>query len=612
MLLTFASVKGLTQTANRQFNIRIGYQQLQYIAAGDSVNNLQQARAYFAAGKYSPGKHSDLNLGIAKDNYWVSFMVSNPTETKNEFFINLENPRLNDVSVYILKSDLLINEYHLGDYFPYYNRVLYQNFFAFPVDFDSAETQQIFLFIRHKGNTLQMPIKLLDRNTLLQSIENNYLVTGITTGVLFLTIFFALFFFFQSKTRLFALYATYAFFLWAWVWSTEGFGFQYLYPRIPDWATRLGPGISVLALVFFIACCLQFCKPYDGKSRLHKILKLLMWLLAVWGIIPLLPFVDISKAADMKLFLTVHFLLNMGGILLLVAYLLWVAIKKNKLVWYNFAAVIVSMVCSFIIVARHSGWLDLPVTSGTFMSIGIIIEIILMTAGITKQFYSYKKEKEAMLLAYLEQEKAINQKMLMTEEAERKRISRELHDDIGAGLTRITLMSDVAKNKTHVSAKEIEEIAQTCRKLVGNMGEIVWSLNPENNSLELLIAFMREELHKLLEYAAINYSLLLPDFSNSIKLSNEQRRNILLVTKEAVNNAVKYSRAKNIIVDASLLNDNLNISITDDGCGFDENTAREGNGLRNIRQRINEINGSISFNSIKEKGTNVQFSVPVG
>ena len=217
-----------------------------------------------------------------------------------------------------------------------------------------------------------------------------------------------------------------------------------------------------------------------------------------------------------------------------------------------------------------------------------------------------------MLVEYLAQQKAINQKILLTEEAERKRIARELHDDIGAGLTRITLMSEIAKNKINISQKELEDIAIACRGLVSNMGEIVWSLNPENNSLEQLIGYMREELHKLLEYSGMEYKIDLPRDTTGAKLSNEQRRNILLVTKEAVNNSIKYSKAQHINLQASLQNSLLSFTIADDGIGYNEATIKAGNGLRNIKQRIKEIGGEINVNSVEGKGTSVQFSVNIG
>src|SRR6185436_14168689 len=119
----------------------------------------------------------------------------------------------------------------------------------------------------------------------------------------------------------------------------------------------------------------------------------------------------------------------------------------------------------------------------------------------------------------------------------------------------------------------------------------------------------REELHKLLEYSGMEYKIELPRDVATVKLSNEQRRNILLVTKEAVNNAVKYSKAKNIAVQASLQHNLLGFAIADDGIGYTEANVKAGNGLRNIKQRIKEINGELSIISAEGKGTTVQFSV---
>ena len=611
ILLLLVSTKLFAQPVMELQNIRLGYDNIQYIAAGDSVNNLQQAEAYYSAGKFTDSKHPDLNLGIAKDNYWVTFSISKPPGLENNFILNLENPRLNDVLAFIKTKNNVLKKFRFGDYYPFSTRLINLNYFAIPIDFKEANMQTIFLFIRHKGNTLQVPIKLLSYNSFYQSLENNYIITGITTGVLLLTFLFALFFFIQSRSRMFGVYALYALFMWAWLWNTEGYGFQYIYPSHPEWATRIGPGLSVLVLVFFIACCLQFCKSFDNSSRLRKILHVLMYLLAVWGILPFLRFVNTSNEENMRLFLAVHFTFEILSVLLLISYLLWVSITKNKIVWFYFAAVIITLICSTILVAKHTGLVDLPVSSGTFMGMGSIIEMIVMTAGITLQFYNYKKEKEKLLISYLQQQKAINQQILLTEETERKRIARELHDDIGAGLTRIALMSEAAKNKVNVSAREIDEIAQTCRRLVGNMGEIVWSLSPENNSLEALVAYTREELHKLLEYSGIQYNLYLPEFEKDIQLTNEQRRNILLITKELVHNAVKYSQAKNIIVQASMLHNDFIVSVKDDGDGFDEATVKHGNGIRNMRQRILELGGHLTISSEAAQGTHGKFRVTI-
>jgi len=205
-------------------------------------------------------------------------------------------------------------------------------------------------------------------------------------------------------------------------------------------------------------------------------------------------------------------------------------------------------------------------------------------------------------LAELEKQREIDK--------ERQRISREMHDDIGAGLTQIILMIESAKAKaTNGNEKELVDVANTSRTLVGNLSEIIWSLNPENKSLDQLCAYLREQLNKQLEYAGIEYSIQLPEDRTDIILSNEQRRNILLVTKEIVNNAIKYSKAKNISIKAELINDRLAFIIKDDGAGFDTGRNYHGNGLKNIRSRVTEMGGQLKIESGEGDGSNFEYFI---
>lgn len=194
---------------------------------------------------------------------------------------------------------------------------------------------------------------------------------------------------------------------------------------------------------------------------------------------------------------------------------------------------------------------------------------------------------------------------------ERQRISREMHDDIGAGLTQITLMSESAKNRNSANNKELEDIASTSRKLVNNMSEIIWSLSPENRTLEQLLAYLREQLNKLLEYAGIQYSIELPENGNNILLSNQQRRNILMTTKEIVHNAIKHSAASSIGVKGILKGNILEVEVKDDGMGFDIEKAYSGNGLKNIRHRVEELGGQFHITAETGKGSRFIYTVPL-
>jgi signal transduction histidine kinase/ligand-binding sensor domain-containing protein len=229
----------------------------------------------------------------------------------------------------------------------------------------------------------------------------------------------------------------------------------------------------------------------------------------------------------------------------------------------------------------------------TMVAIVLVLCIVLITRYIS-QVKLRKKVGE------LEQKKALYE--------ERIRISREMHDDIGAGLTQITLMSERAKVNT-ASEESLSEIADASRKLVGSMNEIIWSLNPENNTLEQLLAYLREQLNKLLEYSGIDYSIRFPENGSHIVLNNSQRRNILLVTKEIVHNTIKHSRAKTVLVECSYAGDQLQFTIIDDGRGFDTSAKGTGHGLRNIRRRIEELDGSLEISSSTTGGSRFSYTI---
>jgi signal transduction histidine kinase len=225
--------------------------------------------------------------------------------------------------------------------------------------------------------------------------------------------------------------------------------------------------------------------------------------------------------------------------------------------------------------------------------------IILITRSITGR--KLKKEIEK-----LERQKAL--------EKERLRISQEMHDDIGAGLTQISLISEAAKGQSNSGNEiksELEDISSTSRQLVDNISEIIWALNPQHNTLDTLLSHLREQLNKLLEYAPINYSIHFPVNVPSIELDDKQRRNILLITKEIVHNAIKHSNAFTLTVTATIDNDRLAFNITDDGNGFNDKINYNGNGLKNIRHRIKELNGDLEVKNKEGKGVAFMYSFPV-
>jgi len=201
-------------------------------------------------------------------------------------------------------------------------------------------------------------------------------------------------------------------------------------------------------------------------------------------------------------------------------------------------------------------------------------------------------------------------------EAVRARISRDLHDDMGSTLQSISVMSEIARMKSTSSSSEsipiLEKIGSASREMVGKMNDIVWAVNPQNDNFENIIFHMRAFGGELLAGKDIELHFKSDSGLNNIRLSMEKRKSFFLVYKEALNNAYKYSGAKNVNVDISRTNHTLKLVVEDDGVGFKMNEDRlktGGNGLKNMSTRAAELNGSISISSEPGHGTTVSLSV---
>jgi len=198
---------------------------------------------------------------------------------------------------------------------------------------------------------------------------------------------------------------------------------------------------------------------------------------------------------------------------------------------------------------------------------------------------------------------------------ERARIARDMHDELGASLTRITLMSDLAalEVKSNSEARDqFNNIASAARKIAGTLDEIVWTVNPRNDTLEQLAGYVGEFASEYLNAAGIAMNLELPSEIPPLTVSSEIRHQLLLAVKEALNNIVKYSAATEVVVRMIYAEQSLEFVVSDDGRGFEPSAISEtANGLRNMRQRLAGLGGSALIESRLGIGTTISFSLPL-
>jgi len=206
-------------------------------------------------------------------------------------------------------------------------------------------------------------------------------------------------------------------------------------------------------------------------------------------------------------------------------------------------------------------------------------------------------------------------------ERDRARIAKDIHDDLGAGLTQITLLSELAKRD---SPEEVEghvgQISGTARELTRAMDEIVWAINPQNDTLEGLITYVSKFAQQYLTLAGIRCRLDVPTELPVCVLGAEVRHNLYLAIKEALNNVVKHSQATVATLRLEYAQGTITLTIADDGCGVGRSAknppgasqrASSGHGLGNMTRRLEDIGGRCEVSSMPGGGTKVQFTIKV-
>lgn len=229
----------------------------------------------------------------------------------------------------------------------------------------------------------------------------------------------------------------------------------------------------------------------------------------------------------------------------------------------------------------------------------------LSVAGVVR-YVSFRRLHHR--LALLEQQAALQR--------ERARIAKDIHDDLGANLTQIAFLGELAQQdraEPDKAAERIGKISATARQAIKSLDEIVWAVNPRNDTLAHLLDYAGQFAVDYLRLAGVRCRLDFPDQIPWCELSTDLRHNLFLVIKEALHNIVKHAHASEVWLRAGITGQSLDLSIEDNGCGFagapDDALA---DGLRNMRQRMADIGGEFKCESRANAGTriNLRLALP--
>jgi len=358
--------------------------------------------------------------------------------------------------------------------------------------------------------------------------------------------------------------------------------FGQLFLNLPKLFPRLNRFVTIVEYVIFSYCILHFVgllvtSDFETHAKIYSIVFTLVFISSLWII-------------GYFLFFQKHALSRF-----LVMACVWIAAGTFVSIlagWYN----------NDPLLANPGHML--------FLQLGVLMELFVINGALVYKIKMIQDDVTAsqeLVIQELEENKKLNQRLNHI----REEISMDLHDEVGSGLSTIRLLTELIKQKIpdEEGIRSLNKISAASKELVQKMNEIVWALNLNNDSVESLVAYMREYAMNFFDGTNINCRFSYPEKIPEWQIEGHNRRALFLVVKEALNNVVKHACASEVNV-CLLFNDHLEIEIRDNGKGLRLSPEKKShNGLRNMQRRTESLHGSIHF--FNHEGTSIHISVPV-
>lgn len=484
---------------------------------------------------------------------------------------------------------------------------------------ENATFFAVFTFIKAPTNSVN---PTLTRDSLIQqgiilthkNKTNIDIITNLFAGIMLMMIFYATSEYIQSRKPEFLYYVGYSacisilLFLKS-ILHQSSTSFNYFFESFLD---------NIIFSVGYI-CYIIFHRKFLETRKTYKTLdRILFWGSLLITILMIFYIISYYLSPDFRIANTLE---NDTKIVLLIISLLFILkglTYRNQLMNYivmgNISLCLLSIVSQIMIttnvkLVQGASVLNLALF---YYEGGITIELLFFLFALTyknkMEIISSIQKEEKLKLETERKEMEKQVAVLAAKQDERNRISVDMHDELGSGVTAIRLMSEIVKSKMKdQTLPEIEKISTSANELLNKMNAIIWTMASSNDSIENLVAYIRSYAVEFFENTAIDCFFSMPATIPPREISGERRRNIFLSVKEALNNVLKHSQGSVVRINVTV-GDRLIIEIQDDGIGINlEKLRKFGNGLNNMKKRMASIDGE--FNIENSQGTRTTFNL---
>ncbi len=540
-----------------------------------------------------------LQLGYTKSYIWVRLDInfSEIPREKLYWWFDMSTPQ--DVQFYQIENDSVQKYVQTGIDFPFVQRDILNRLLIF--SFQPTKTGKTTILARfHSEVGSTVGYSYLNSLSAFSDIDRK--ITGWWLAIFAFMLVGSLLswgLWIAFRERIYAYYGAYVMCALMFLISVNGFGYEWFWRNSPVLANATKVvwtyGLLGFLLLFVYRLLIDVLKNYNWLQQLVRVdtgFLMIATLIALnFRSFPLsfLPkFLYFGNLTIITCFLTVFLMLTIG------------VYKRYQPAYYFLGAFLPVALAGIIVMLRNADILHAPIFQSTFILVtAFCIEIVLLFLVLLKRFQMLLKNQQEKIQMEFESQ--------MRLQYERERISRDLHDNVGAQLSYIISNIDHIVETENKDNNRLDDVSDTAKNAILNLRETIWAINNEQITVEDF--YDRFKLYATNQVK--NRSDVLLIFNENIihnhTLHPNQALNLYRICQEALTNALKYAHAKSFEVYIQA-NENpyFQFSLKDDGVGFDFNENTEGYGFKNMKARAEEMGASLNLNSEKGKGTTVE------
>jgi signal transduction histidine kinase len=481
-------------------------------------------------------------------------------------------------------------------------------------DFTTA-LLSVSVVILFAANLLFTGISIQNSTVKVEMLSFHLIISGILYFIIIIS--FIQYFFFRETTYLFyALYILVNLCYFTFIFSSH----PDISEKFPNWFKVIRYNLSLPLLSASYAVYVLFAIGFlNLKAKDDLVYKWLRLFARVYLIILLvsllLYFMPANKASNIVRTVLLIACMPMGIISIVLVY---IRIKNNiaRILCIGSLCFFTGSVLGFLFSSNLVAYpfATVPLNQWVFYTeMGTLLEIILFTSSFAyrnKVLAEEERKAQEILLKEMAENKLKEQKLQLI----RNEIARDLHDDIGASLSNINILNELAKRNASNPGKAneyLEKASEDIQHVSESLNDIVWNINPKYDDPENLFVRMKRYAADMMDGKNISYEMQFPAESSTLKLNMDKRRDVYLIFKEAVNNLIKYSQAGFASITLQTTDEQLYLLVEDNGIGFDQSVIIAGNGLDNMQQRATTWGAILTITGKPGIGTKVELVMPL-